>query len=77
MRTSVFLVSRALGSPGTRATDGFKIQCAGRWWCTPLIPALGRGRWISEFKASLVVYKVEFQESQGYTEKPCLGKKKR
>jgi hypothetical protein len=30
------------------------------WWCTSLIPALhsgGRGRWISEFKASLV-YKV-------------------
>jgi hypothetical protein len=28
----------------------------GQWWCTPLIPALGkgRGRWISEFKASLV-----------------------
>jgi hypothetical protein len=26
----------------------------------------GRGRWISEFK--------EFQDSQGYTEKPCLEK---
>ena len=26
-----------------------------QWWRTPLIPALGsRGRWISEFKASLV-----------------------
>jgi hypothetical protein len=36
----------------------------------------GRGRWISEFKASLV-YRVEFQGSQGYTEKPCLKKKKR
>jgi hypothetical protein len=25
------------------------------WWCTPLIPALGRQRrWISEFEASLV-----------------------
>ena len=29
----------------------------------PLIPVGGRGRWISEFEAS-----------QGYTEKPCLGK---
>jgi hypothetical protein len=28
----------------------------------------GRGRWISEFEASLV------QDSQGYTEKPCLEK---
>jgi hypothetical protein len=32
----------------------------------------GRGRRISEFEVSLV-YKV----SQGYTEKPCLGKKKK
>jgi hypothetical protein len=30
----------------------------------------GRGRWISEFKASLV------QDSQGYIEKPCLEKPK-
>jgi hypothetical protein len=36
----------------------------------------GRGRWISEFEASLV-YKSEFQDSQGYTEKPCLEKKKK
>jgi hypothetical protein len=32
----------------------------------------GRGRWISEFKASRL--KSEFQDSQGYTEKPCLEK---
>jgi hypothetical protein len=31
----------------------------------------GRGRWISEFEASLV-YRVRFQDSQGYTEEPCL-----
>jgi hypothetical protein len=35
----------------------------------------GRGRQISEFEASLV-YKSEFQDSQGYTEKPCLEKPK-
>jgi hypothetical protein len=41
----------------------------------PLIPALGgRGRRISEFEASLI-YR-EFQDSQGYTEKPCLEKQK-
>jgi hypothetical protein len=34
----------------------------------------GRGRRISEFEASLV-YKSEFQDSQGYTEKPCLENK--
>jgi hypothetical protein len=33
----------------------------------------GRGRWISEFEASLI-YKVKFQDSKGYTEKPCLKK---
>jgi hypothetical protein len=35
----------------------------------------GRDRRISEFQASLV-YKSEFQDSQGYTEKPCLKKLK-
>ena len=36
----------------------------------------GRGRRISEFEASLV-YKVSFQDSQDYTEKPCLEKPKK
>jgi hypothetical protein len=35
----------------------------------------GRGRQISEFEASLV-YKSKFQDSQDYTEKPCLEKPK-
>jgi hypothetical protein len=35
----------------------------------------GRGRQISEFEASLV-YKSEFQDSQGYKEKACLKKTK-
>ena len=33
----------------------------------------GRDRRISEFEVSLV-YKSEFQDSQDYTEKPCLRK---
>jgi hypothetical protein len=33
----------------------------------------GRGRWISEFKASLV-YRMSSGQSQGYIEKPCLEK---
>ena len=42
-----------------------------------LVPALRRQRQVdlSEFKASLF-YKSEFQDSQGYTEKPCLEKEK-
>ena len=35
--------------------------------------AFHRGRQISEFLASLV-YRVLTQDSQGYTEKPCLEK---
>jgi hypothetical protein len=35
----------------------------------------GRGRQISEFQAILVYS--EFQDSQGYTEKPCLEKPKK
>jgi hypothetical protein len=36
----------------------------------------GRGRWISEFEASLV-YRVNSRTaSQSYTEKPCLEKTK-
>jgi hypothetical protein len=34
----------------------------------------GRGRWISEFEASLL--QTEFQDSKSYTEKPCLEKNK-
>jgi hypothetical protein len=41
------------------------------WLLTHLISG---GRGISEFKASLV-YRVNFQDSQGYTEKPYLENK--
>jgi hypothetical protein len=37
----------------------------------PLISALRRQ--ISEFKASMI-YRVIFQDTHGYTEKPCLEK---
>ena len=47
------------------------------WWRTPLIPALGRqrqaDRQISEFEAKPGLQS-EFQNSQGYEEKPCLEK---
>ena len=39
----------------------------------PLNPALFGDRWISEFEASLPGLQNEFQDSQGYTEKPCLN----
>jgi hypothetical protein len=43
---------------------------AGRWWNTPLIPALGsRGRRISEFEASLV-YKVSSRTARATQRNP-------
>jgi hypothetical protein len=43
---------------------------AGQWWRTPLIPALGgRGRLISEFKASLV-YRVSSRTSRAIQRNP-------
>jgi hypothetical protein len=35
----------------------------------------GRGRQISEFEARLTGLQSEFQDSQDYTEKPCLENK--
>jgi hypothetical protein len=47
------------------------------WWYTPLIPVLGRQREVGcyKFKAKYGLQN-EFQTSQGFTEKSCLGKNK-
>jgi hypothetical protein len=49
---------------------------AGQWWCTPLIPALGRQRQVDFLVRGQPDLQSEFQDSQGYTEKPCLEKPK-
>jgi len=46
-----------------------------QWWGTPLIPALEE-RQTDVLDWSQPDLQGEFQNSQGYTEKPCLGKKK-
>jgi hypothetical protein len=46
------------------------------WWRTPLIPALGRQRQANFWVSGQPALQSEFQDSQGYTEKPCLGKNK-
>jgi hypothetical protein len=46
------------------------------WWHTPLIPSLGRQRRADFWVRGQPGLQNEFQDSQGYTEKPCLGKKK-
>jgi hypothetical protein len=51
------------------------------WWRTPLIPALRRQRQADFWVRGQPGLHSEFQDSQGYTEKPCLDppppKKKR
>jgi hypothetical protein len=42
----------------------------------PLIPALGRQRQVDFRVRGQPVLQSEFQDSQGYTEKPCLEKPK-
>jgi hypothetical protein len=48
---------------------------ARRWWHT-LIPALGRQRQADFCVRGQPDLQSEFQDSQGYTEKPCLRKNK-
>jgi hypothetical protein len=43
----------------------------------PLIPALGRQRQVDFWVRGQPDLQSEFQDSQGYTEKPCLEKKKK
>jgi hypothetical protein len=45
-----------------------KISPAGRWWRTPLIPALGRQRQVDFWVWGQPGLQSEFQDSQGYTE---------
>jgi hypothetical protein len=47
------------------------------WWYTPLIPELGRQRQADFWIQGQPGLQSEFQDSQGYTEKPCLENKMR
>jgi hypothetical protein len=47
------------------------------WWHTPLIPALGRQRQVDFCVRGQPGLQSEFQDSQGYTEKPCPEKQKK
>jgi hypothetical protein len=51
----------------------FKVtKVPDRWWSMPLIPALGRQRQVDFWVWGQPGLQNEFQDSQGYTEKPCL-----
>jgi hypothetical protein len=47
---------------------------ARQWWHMPLIPELGRQRQTDFWVWGQPGLQSEFQDSQGYTEKPCLEK---
>jgi hypothetical protein len=51
-----------------------KRNWAGQWWHMPLIPALVRQRQADFWVRGQPGLQSEFQDSQGYTEKPCLKK---
>ena len=51
------------------------MQESRAWWVTPLIPALRRQRQADFWVPGQPASQSEFQDSQGYTEKPCLEKK--
>jgi hypothetical protein len=66
----------ALAFPCTGAHK-VKDKGIGRvWWRMPLIPALGRQRQADFWVRGQPGLQTEFQDSQGYTEKPCLEKPK-
>jgi hypothetical protein len=46
------------------------------WWCTPLILAFRKQRQVDFWVWGQPGLQSEFQDSQGYTEKPCLEKPK-
>jgi hypothetical protein len=49
-----------------------KIRWAGQWWRMSLILALGRQRQADFWVQGQPGLQSEFQDSQDYTEKPCL-----
>ena len=49
--------------------------CGWVWWRMPLIPALGRQKQADFWVQGQPGLQSEFQDSQGYTEKPCLKEK--
>jgi hypothetical protein len=52
------------------------LTIAGQCWRMPLIPALGKQKQVDFWVRDQPSLQSEFQDSQSYTEKPCLEKQK-
>jgi hypothetical protein len=59
----------------TKGLHKKNLKRAGQWWRTPLIPALEKQRQADFWVQGQPGLQSEFQDSQGYTENPCLEKK--
>jgi hypothetical protein len=66
--------SMAAGTWPDWESKGIIIIKSWAWWRTPLIPALERQRQADFWVRGQPGLQSEFQDSQGYTEKPCLEK---
>ena len=52
------------------------MKKSGWWWCIPLILAFGRQMQVDLWVPDQPRLQNEFQDIQGYTEKPCFEKQK-
>ena len=70
----VLLTSRLLSFPMALLQEYFLLshKLAGQWWLLPLIPALGRQRWVSKFETSLV-YRVSSRTAKAIQRNPVLN----
>jgi hypothetical protein len=66
--------SRCSLEPKTKKSLFKSFKLTGHWWSTPLIPALRRQRQVDFWVWGQPGLQSECQDSQGYTEKPCLEK---
>jgi hypothetical protein len=74
-RPQILYLKLALNSwPCLYLPSGRIISMARQWWCMPLILALGRQRQVDFWVRGQPGLPSECQDSQGYTEKPCLKK---